>query len=617
MALFKNISLQQLLKGAFETFRAYPLVLLSAVVGTTALIIRVGVSYEERLQYVYLEKLAMVSALGLILFFTLELLVRRYGLGLRKRVLLWVAGVIFLAVYYYLLPEELQEKQQLRFLLLALALHLIASYAMFFNLREENAFWQFNKSLFLRILTAALYTAVLFLGIALAILAVDNLFTIEVDEHIYVRLWFVLVGVFNTWFFLAGVPTNLQELELSHQYPKGLKVFTQFVLLPLVTLYLVILYLYLGKILIEWEWPHGWVSVLVLWFSIAGILSLLLIYPIRLEEENTWMRTFSKWFYRALFPLIILLMLAIWRRVSEYGITEERYFVMVLALWLFCTALYFLLSSRKNIKFIPVTLSIVALLAAFGPFNAFHVSEWSQLNRLHTILQRNSILVNERIEPARQDIPNEEAREVSSILHYLDRMHTLEEIKPWFRVNVDSALVQREDSLKAQRIYDRNNVAVVMDLMGLDYLQPGYYGGDNFLYFNVGPQRENEVWDVREYDYLLNFGFGLARMSNDKVRVAPQLYQIGDDTLRVTYDLQTETLLFSYLGEVQRVEMEPFYRTLQQRGIGQVPQQIMTKRVEGEKYALKIEWQHVGLERQNKQYRLENMSGRVLLRMKP
>lgn len=174
------------------------------------------------------------------------------------------------------------------------------------------------------------------------------------------------------------MPVHVPELEQSHTYPKGLKVFTQFVLLPLVTLYLVILYLYFGKIVLQWEWPQGWVSVLVLCFSIAGVLSLLLIHPIRFEAGNAWMRTFFRWFYRALFPLIILLILTIWRRVSEYGITEPRYVVLALALWLFCTALYFLLSSQKNIKFIPVTLSLVALIMAFGPFNAFQVSAWSR-----------------------------------------------------------------------------------------------------------------------------------------------------------------------------------------------------------------------------------------------
>jgi hypothetical protein len=43
-------------------------------------------------------------------------------------------------------------------------------------------------------------------------------------------------------------------------------------------------------------------------------------------ETNEWIRTFTKRFFFALFPLIVLLILAVGRRVSEYGVTENRYF---------------------------------------------------------------------------------------------------------------------------------------------------------------------------------------------------------------------------------------------------------------------------------------------------
>ena len=41
----------------------------------------------------------------------------------------------------------------------------------------------------------------------------------------------------NTFIFLAGVPKDLSALEKETSYPKGLKAFTQFVFLPLITLY--------------------------------------------------------------------------------------------------------------------------------------------------------------------------------------------------------------------------------------------------------------------------------------------------------------------------------------------------------------------------------------------
>src|SRR5699024_3468757 len=172
---------------------------------------------------------------------------------------------------------------------------------------------------------------------------------------------------FNTWFFLAGIPDPIHKLDRIRNYPKGLKVFTQNILIPLVIIYMIILYLYMAKIITQWAWPEGWISILVLSFSIAGILANLLLHPLRNDIKYKWVKRFSKGYYWILVPLSILLLLAIWRRISEYGITVERYFVLVLGLWLTGIVLYFVISRAKNIKVIPASLCIVAFAISIGP----------------------------------------------------------------------------------------------------------------------------------------------------------------------------------------------------------------------------------------------------------
>ena len=112
-------------------------------------------------------------------------------------------------------------------------------------------------------------------------------------------------------------------------YPKGLKNFTQYVLLPLISLYLVILICYEAKILVTLSLPVGWVSYLVLVFAIFGILSFLLVHPIATQTANLWMRTFNRWFYFLLIPLLGLLFWAILYRINLYGFTHERYYVLL------------------------------------------------------------------------------------------------------------------------------------------------------------------------------------------------------------------------------------------------------------------------------------------------
>ena len=91
-----------------------------------------------------------------------------------------------------------------------------------------------------------------------------------------------------------------------------------------------------------------------------------------------------------MFPLIILLGFAIWKRVASYGITEQRYFVLALAFWLLYIALYFLLSKRKTIRLIPLSLCVLAFLVSFGPWGAAGVSLRVQRSRLQALLEKDA-----------------------------------------------------------------------------------------------------------------------------------------------------------------------------------------------------------------------------------
>ena len=129
--------------------------------------------------------------------------------------------------------------------------------APFYRRGSVAAFWEFNRILFQRILQSVLFSTILFAGLAIALWAVQSLLGVKVDWKAYYFLFLSVAFLFNTWFFLAGVPSDWQELESDYEYPAGLRMFVQFILLPLVTLYVMILYGYLVKILIIREWPRG------------------------------------------------------------------------------------------------------------------------------------------------------------------------------------------------------------------------------------------------------------------------------------------------------------------------------------------------------------------------
>ena len=280
------------------------------------------------------------------------------------------------------------------------------------------------------------------------------LFNFKFEWDTFAILWAWIVGVFTTTFFLAGIPQDLHSLDTDYSYPKGLKVFTQYVLIPLATVYVVILLAYEVKILVQWQLPKGLVSNLILGYAVFGILSLLLVYPIREQEENKWLKTYTRSFYFLLIPLLGLLFTAAGTRVFKYGITEMRYFLIVLACWLLFITIYFLTAKKQNIKLIPISLSILTLLSIYGPQSAFRVSMYSQRNILVAVFKRNHAFKDGKLIPADSiKISNKDAHKAVATLDYLISKHDLNSLQPYFNQNLDKV----SDSLsKIKSTWDVN-----------------------------------------------------------------------------------------------------------------------------------------------------------------
>lgn len=461
-------SLNEITEQGFSTFKRFPFALTVAFVGTLCAMWLAGLSWGQQSDYFFIVKICWVSALSISVFLSLSTLAESRKWDFKQGVLTKMGALVILIIYYYLLPDNFLSDETepfFRYLLFFIAAHLFVSFAPFLQNGEVKDFWAYNKTLFLRILTAALYTMVLFAGLSIAMLSLENLLEFNISGKRYSQLWIFLAGLFNTWFFLAGVPHPNQMSESERKYPGGLKIFVQYILIPLIIVYILILYAYTGKIILEWEWPIGWVANLVLSFSIAGILALLLLHPIRNQENNRWINLFSKGYYIALIPLVVLLMLSIWVRISEYGVTVNRYFVATLAVWLAGIVMYFLIGKAKNIKVIPISLCVMALLISFGPLGAFEVSKRSQLDRFEQLLERNELLSEDhKIIKAGNIIPFEDRKQISSKLSYLIELKGHEPLQPYFEEDLEKYL-SAEDST-----HRYNDAGKIMRLMGMEYV---------------------------------------------------------------------------------------------------------------------------------------------------
>jgi hypothetical protein len=457
-------SITQALAGARRAFARFPFVLLDAIVGTISALILID--FEGPPTPTFLFQVLFAAVLGLPLLTGLALTSEKRKWSRPLSVAVQVGGVVLMGLYALTVPQDLVGAPNIhafRLVMLTIALVLFAFAVPYLRHESERGYWNFCKTLFLRILTAGLYTFVLWAGLAIALAALDNLFGVDVPGKRYGELWVLLTGVFSIWLFLSGIPDDLNGLDNETSYPKGLKIFSQYILFPLVLIYLVILYAYLGKILAVWQWPEGWVSKLILGFIATGISSLLLLHPVKEHTENKWIKWASRWFYVIIIPLLIMLFLAVWRRVSEYGITEGRYLAVATGMWLCVLVAYYIVSRKKSIRFLPTSLCVGVFIVSFGPWGMFSVSEQSQVNRLKELLTKDGILVDGRVRSNHDSISFSDTKQISSIISYLAELHGYERIQPWFQKSLKS------DSTGAGSKYA--DAAHVAKLMGIEYVR--------------------------------------------------------------------------------------------------------------------------------------------------
>lgn len=610
-------SLHSVAGSTSRSFIRFPLVILMSLAGTFFCILWNHSGYGSEETRIWYWQVIQTFYLGMLFLLALSIFAERRNHGAPARVILQAAGLGLILLYYFSLPGHFYEHGVIRLILYALALHWLIAVIPFLGYAEANGFWQYNKILFLRILTAALYSGVLFAGLSVALLAIEKLFQLNIKFETYGDLWLFLAGIFNTWFFLAGFPREYSLLDKITDYPRGLKIFTQYVLLPIICIYLVILYLYGCKILVTGQWPAGWVSYLVLSFSAAGIFSLLLIHPIRHETGNRWILGFSRFFYIALLPLLLLLFFAIFRRVAEYGITELRYFVLLLAFWLLGIALYFLVSRAKNIKRIPASLCLIALLSSFGPWGAFGVSLRSQRHRLIGLLKTDHLLTGGKVTPARGDISFKDREKISALMEYLLSTHGYASLQDIYPQRLDSMMwpESKNDPLGDQA---ENQTKKLMALLNLNYVGPDDLDSTRGFYVSAGISNRYNITPgiaIGGYDYLIkNFN---EYVPDDTTQENWTPYVLGDQKVDICFQGSKNLLIITPQGDsAMIVHVDTLLQSLQNEGMlydnGTPQKEIVLTASSGNRIG-KVMIQNIGGKIDGDRIHVSNISADILL----
>lgn len=392
----------------------------------------------------WVETLVLVGVVSFFMGLAGYLFVERLERAAQAKTAVGLLLIIFAEGYFWWLPAGFEMMRTIDFaqvFVLILVSILAVFSSPYFRHREINGFWQYQRQLTSRLFFSVISTGTLFVGIVLSLLSIQFLFGVEMPSDWPLWIWIFIVGLVSSTVFLAGIPKQFDHLEVMGEYPYVLEIFSKYVLLPLLTLYGSILFVYGGRILVRGDWPEGGVAFLVSAYALLGILTCLLLFPRR--EQSLWIRPMTKVFHMTLTPLAFLLLGAVLVRVSEYGLTANRAGMLLFGAWLIGVSIFHFTKKRDDFRWLFFVTIIVVFFFSFGPLSIFSVARVSQTHELDLLLTRNGVLVDGILSQERPlSLPTSEKNRIRTITYYLFEIRGLDAVS--MRMGIPKGLSPEE-----------------------------------------------------------------------------------------------------------------------------------------------------------------------------
>ena len=230
----------------------------------------------------------------------------------------------------------------------------------FFYKKSKESFESYLGKAFCGVMKAELVHGIISIGTALVLWAFDTLI-VDIDEFdLIFRVEILLVALVQFPCIIAGISKTENSLG------KFAKVILSYVFTTIEAIAFVIIYIYIIKILITWSFPSNQVfAILTALFSVG-----VFVWTMAQGCCDEALRKPLKIMPFLFIPFIVLQIMCLAMRVSNYGFTTSRYMGLVLIiLELIYFGIYFVsVKNKKDIVALSIFVLIVAgYLVCFAP----------------------------------------------------------------------------------------------------------------------------------------------------------------------------------------------------------------------------------------------------------
>ncbi|WP_300409339.1 DUF4153 domain-containing protein [Lagierella sp.] len=464
---------------------------------------------NETLQVQFSSKLYRIFTygLGLLFAFVIYSIMGRYWNDISPRIVIYFFGFVLFFISLSLYIEKIGNPEG-----------------------HEFYVYRILRGLFV----SSFLSFITFLGLSLVLFSITSLFGFVFMGNYILKAFVLTMGTLNLWLFLNNFPRAFVYEEWLE--PTIAKKILKNILIPIEIVMSLILYAYFIQILIKAVLPLRIISYLAI---VYGILASVIIF-FSYREKVASNLLISYYFPISSLPLLGLMFYTMANRIIEYGLTENRYYVILIGLFLTFFMLYNILGRKKHNIFTLKILSLLILISTLGPLSSYNLSLYSQKNRLSSILTKNNVNMSTgKLNLSK--IKGKDRRNISSIVSYFSQRSEMKRLKDLG----DFDLATLENSSADENIsgYPGVSFSASFDSMDIsNFNNLTFINQSNSDKFSIILNDEKVIFklDSKEVKYSLDELREFVEKSNFKSPLVLDYDMDGDKTRVILKDLEIQ-----------------------------------------------------------------------------
>lgn len=373
----------------------------------------------------FIDAVSYYLSIGFLLSLTLHLWQEE---GRERRTVLIVNTVAHLALLadsiyiYYLLEDKSNFHADVWVAHISIIFSLLLSqfFLPFLKEKDNVASWNFTMRLIVNAIICYVIGGIMWGGFSLLLASFNTLFGIDINSK-----WYLVIGVLtgvllSSWLFLGRIPNGKDKHNRTPVNSGFLNAVMRFLFLPLVGLYMIVLYIYAIQILVKWELPDGWVS----WLVVASMAGLIIIefglYPVRKAQDRKADHLIARYLPVVILPMLLLMTVGIVRRFNDYGTTINRLYLITINLWFYFVCITLFLTKARRINWITISFALLFVLTSAFPINYFSITRYYMDSHIAKTLKGKRLpLTAKQYKAFLLALPEKEAATLNEQLKYL------------------------------------------------------------------------------------------------------------------------------------------------------------------------------------------------------